>query len=209
MTKEQKKEIVYTKIPKDGTVIVSGEEPKGFFYMTKKYETKCRNEWKKVAQKAKKLYWEILDERGISGQHKLLSKAKVDRGIWGNVDGEWQMNQFLFFKNASGKISANVRTAPSIQFAWSPQKDQVILTELPLDKVVFKADENIDSPDIDFDLDPTKIVKKSDNQMYTLEIKVHSNPNDYVKQENLLKAVIRFPRNEIASLKLLPVDLVE
>ena len=197
-------------IPEDGIIIIVGEKPKEFFFDSlSRYEKKARKAWGDVFQKAKVVYLDDLEKRGILGTHKLLSKGKIGKGMWGNIDGEWQMNQFLFFKHASGHVEGSVRTAPTLQFAWSPKENQIVITELPLDKIVFKLDENIEAPDIDFDLDHTQFVKTSTKKPYSFDIITYSNPNEYVKENRLLKAIIRVPKDEINSLKLLPVNIEE
>lgn len=202
----------YSRIPEDGIIPVHGEKPKEPwmpFLNWDGYFKKVRDSWRDTYNEGRKVFEHVLQEKGISGEHELLSKGKVERGMWGNIKGKWFMNQFLFIAHGEGYVNGRLRTVSSLQFAWSPKPGVVVITELPVDKLVFKVEKEMVIPTVSFDLKPDVFIRMSKSEDFTLNVRVYSNPNDYLQDEKINKAVIKVSSSKLNSLRLLPVKIEE
>ncbi len=72
-------------------------------------------------EKALGILEEDLKNKGLTGEHKLLTPANVERGLWANIEGKWKLKGFMFLilgsAKGAGKLEGETRTVSSVQFA--------------------------------------------------------------------------------------------
>lgn len=108
------------------------------------------------------------DEKGLLGKHQLIALPNIQRGVFGNVEGDLRGGFFLVIGSMEGHIKGGIRTCSSVQFAWRPEgQTGVVISEIPIDKFVLEEGKE-EIPMVEFDL----------------------NPNDYLNDPKVLKRVI-------------------
>ena len=175
-------------------------------------------EWEKANYEAEsqavEAFEQDLVELGIVGDHELLAPANVQRGVWARADGAFEIHGsgFLLFLSMSshGQYESDSRTVSSVQFAWSPNEQDILVTEIPVDKMVLRIDPEAETPRVSFvfnrpeflNIDNLGIFGGSKEVSWT--VKRHRYVNDYFKGKRLLNAVFTFARQE--DLKGLPLS---
>ncbi len=117
---------------------------------------------------------QILEREGILGEHPLVDLREIPGfQASGSVGG----GLFFFGGNLEGK------NITSVQFAWrtNEQKQRIIITTLPMEKVAFMVvpndgDASEKSAKVQFELDFTNISAK----MYPAQPVDSKNPNDFL-----------------------------
>ncbi len=173
-------------------------EAKGFAILLrlgsymKQYETNLEM----ANEEAIRIFEEDLKNKGLTGEHELLAPANVERGLWANVDGEWKLKGFMFLVlggvKGSGKLEGGARTVSSVQFAWKPNEKDILITEIPVDKLVFREDASVTTPRVSFTFNSEKFIEppyKSD-QGPRFIVRSFPYPNDYLMGERLARATL-------------------
>lgn len=173
-------------------------------------------EWRKSLDEAEKQAVEEFErdlvEKGLAGEHELLAPANVQRGAWAQAQGAFEVHGsgFLLFSTMSGegKYESDSRTASSVQFAWSPNKHDILITEIPVDKMVLRTDPEVEIPRVSFVFNRPEFIDVVSlgllgGSQIQLRVKSYSYINDYLRGKNLLNANFTFGRQE--DLKGLPI----
>ncbi len=166
-----------------------------------------------VSQKAGEVFLRDLKVKGLLGIHELLSPLQMQRGLWGNIQGEWASDQFLFIKSGKGEIRGEVRTGSSIQFAWNPTKQDIVFTELPTDRITFRVDPERKVPGVFFSFYWNKFVrhsKRAETVLFGkstryLEVDTFSHVSDYLTPQRA-QALLLVPQQYAG---ILPIGLKE
>lgn len=91
--------------------------------------------------KPQEAYAGHLREIGLFGEHQ-LERHKIDSNLKGSFSGSF----FL----ASGGISGEIGSYDYLKFAWRTQGNRIIVSSLPLNKIVVVIDETQKTPTIKF-----------------------------------------------------------
>jgi|SRR3989338_6096845 len=145
----------------------------------------------KLNQKALNTIENDLAIKGLLGVHTLVGNPTLGRGNWGDIQGEWKLDGSLFLLigqlTGRGNLEGETRTVSSVQFAWSPHDNEVIVTELPLDKVIFQENKEIVTPQISFTFNPDQFMRTGFD-VYSKHVLQFPNPNDYLRGDRLAVA---------------------
>lgn len=174
-------------------------------------------EWKRANHEAEsqavEAFEQDLAELGIAGEHDLIAPANVQRGIWGRADGAFEISGgggFLAFSiSGGGKYESDTKTISSVQFAWSPNGQDILVTEIPVDKMVLREDPEAETPRVSFVFNRPEFLNISNLGIFSgsnevsWTVKKHRYVNDYFKGKRLLNATFTFAKQE--DLKGLPV----
>jgi len=186
-------------------------EPRGFAILLrtgsymKQYDTNLEIAEKEVIR----IFEEDLKNKGLTGEHELLAPANVERGLWANVDGEWKLKGFMFLilgaVKGSGKLEGGARTASSVQFAWKPNEKDILITEIPVDKLVFRENPSVKIPRVSFTFHYEKFIELpyKSNQGPRFIVRSFPYPNDYLMGERLSRATLT--TSSLEDLKGLPL----
>ena len=91
-----------------------------------------------------------LKEKGLLGKHSLI-RWSPQRGVWGSLEGGLEGGMFFFVGSVRGQIEGELRSVSSLQFAWQPNDQMgVIISEIPVDEFVFKVEEGVEVPSVEF-----------------------------------------------------------
>ncbi|OGD87945.1 hypothetical protein A3J17_00515 [Candidatus Curtissbacteria bacterium RIFCSPLOWO2_02_FULL_40_11] len=170
-----------------------------------------RNSFNQAEKQAIEEFERDLAEKGLVGDHELLAPANVQRGVWAQAQGAFEMHGsgFLLFSTMSGegKYESDSRTASSIQFAWSPNGQDILITEIPVDKMVLRTDPEVETPRVSFVFNRPEFIDVVNlgivGSNVRLRVKGYSFVNGYLRGKNLLNANFTFAKQE--DLKGLPV----
>ena len=135
-----------------------------------------------------------LEEKGLLGEHPLIA-WNYQKGIWGQMEGDFSGSFFLIMGQAGGKIRGELSSSSSIQFAWRPNEDseEVIISEVPLNLVVFRLQEEVQTPRVEFQIFNRSLLKievSGIRPRITVSPKSFPLTNQYLKPEFLEKVVI-------------------
>lgn len=153
-----------------------------------------------------------LEEKGLLKEIPIIASPNVQRGAWGSVDGELSHHAsfFLFFgsSDASGRITGDLRTVSSVQFAWQPEPDgDIAISEIPIDKARFRIDENCEQPTVLFTPNKGEFVEIGTPEIpagfksfyvwiSTVRVLTYPKPEDYIKDRRLQEARFTVPSSE-------------
>lgn len=172
-------------------------------------------EWIKSLNEAEKQAVEEFErdlvEKGLAGEHELLAPANVQRGVWAQAQGAFEIHGggFLLFSTmgGEGKYESDSRTASSVQFVWSPNRHDMLITEIPVDKMVLRIDPEVETPRVSFVFNRPEFIDVVNLGLLSSEVRLrvkgYSYVNDYLKGKNLLNANFTFGKQD--DLKGLPV----
>ena len=142
-------------------------------------------------------------EKGLLGKHELLATPHIGRGTDGYIKGDAKVDGsfFLFFGglHAEAKIRGESRTAYTVTFAWNPNNQDTLVTEIPAYKLIFKQDAGISVPSVEFTFDPKEFIRPSAFPG-TLEVDSFLNPNDYLKHNLIAQATMFIHPQDLKSL---------
>lgn len=154
-------------------------------------------------QKASEFLTQDLQDKGLLGEHDLLSPAVVKRGLWGNMKGQAEIRGFLFFIKGEAKIEGEEHTVSSVQFAWKPNEKDILVTEIPVDKLVVHEDPSAKTPHVSFTFNPMEFmdnigVSYADKKQRVYEVGVKQFPHalDYLRKERLSKVTLTIASGE-------------
>lgn len=165
-------------------------------------------EWIKSFNEAEKQAIEEFErdlvEKGLAGEHELLAPANVQRGVWSQAQGAFEIHGsgFLLFSTmgGEGKYESDSRTASSVQFAWSPNEQDMLITEIPVDKMVLRIDPEVETPRVLFVFNRPEFIDVVnlglEGSEVRLRVKGYSYVNDYLRGKNLLNANFTFGKQD-------------
>lgn len=181
-----------------GIVRVEGASV-GFFWrnlFSGNFDREAEEAWYRAEEKALAVLEQDLAEKGLLGEHELLAPANVQRGMWANLRGEAELKGFLIFLKGGAKLSGESKTVSSVQFAWQPNEMDVLITEIPVDKLVFRQDPSVSRPRISFTFNPEAFFRRQlasvplgwSAAIYEVQVRRFPHPNDYLKESFLKRA---------------------
>ncbi|PIY94798.1 MAG: hypothetical protein COY68_01455 [Candidatus Levybacteria bacterium CG_4_10_14_0_8_um_filter_35_23] len=135
-----------------------------------------------------------LSELGLSGSHELVDLRKVP----GMTFNGYLNGGFIF---TSGEINGKTETV--VQFAWkwtwrkTPDESVIVISELPVSKVMFNVDDSIDKkPDVRINFDTYSLQFAFDWEDRHID---PNNPNSYLSYSTL--AIFDLSENDFKSFK--------
>lgn len=131
-----------------------------------------------------------LEEKGLMGMHQLEALPIAHRGTFAHIKGEMEGSLFLLFGRMRGEVEGEMRTVSSIQFAWRTNNEakEFLVSEIPVDEFVFKFDDTLERPTVEFDFEPYKLMHYRSYQGFVRSVYPH--PNDYLKQKYLNRVTL-------------------
>lgn len=177
-----------------------------------KYPRPSQEELAKCWADAKEAFLKDLEEKGLLKEIPIIAQPNVHRGAWGSVDGEFSHHSsfFLFFgsSDAGGRITGDLRTVSSVQFAWQPETDgDIAISEVPIDKARFRIDESCEQPTVLFTPNKGEFVKIGTlasptgfkslyDDIATVQVLTYPKPEDYIKDRRLQETRFTIPSAE-------------
>ena len=140
---------------------------------------------------------EDLADKGLFGTHELLGEPIADRGVWGQTKGGWKLNGRLFLLFGSlegeGKIEGSTRTVSSVRFAWSPREGEILITEIPADKLIINHCPETEVPTVSFEFNAKVLIvdvekRWRDDRACCRKVMCFPHPNDYLQGDRLARA---------------------
>lgn len=207
----------------EGPIIVSVQRPKSPSLPTlllrkkwDKYKADRREILEELDDKSLGVLEENLANKGLSGTHKLLAEPVVDRGVWGQTKGEWKLDGRLFLVFGSlkgrGEIEGSTRTVSSVKFAWSPREGEILISEIPADKLVIRYCSESEAPTVSFEFNARAFIKPvesrslDDNMTFSRRVLRLPHLNDYLQGNRLAGANLTITAK---GLDLLPLPVPE
>jgi len=125
---------------------------------------------------------EFLEGCGLFGEHPLERFVAAD-SLGGSAHGTF------FF--ASGSINAEIKSFQSLSFAWQPGDDRIIISSLPMEKIVVVIDESKACPTIRFKFLIDSYLDETDCMI------IRVNPNIVITPEFIAHATIRINSSDL------------
>jgi len=211
-------------ISEEGPITVSVQMPEypsplPFFPRRKqwdKWEVSVNEAREELDNKSIEALREDLVNKGLSGTHKLLAKPVGDRGVWGETRGEWKLDGHLFLVFGSiegrGEIEGHTRTVSSVRFAWSPCEGEILISEIPADKLVIELCPEREAPTVSFKINAGAFIKsvdKSNYRTWSNRVLRLPHPNDYLRGDRLAEAHLTINTSDARGSNLLSLPVSE